>query len=230
MQKIYFIGSTTILVIIFFISSSNSVSNKKKIASSSDTLTATKSNGNDLFTERLAQININNDSVELTTLMRNLYKWHETEIEDKNALYDFPTSKTVSFYTGIDWTGHKKRLVELEKTNFFSQEFFNTYNYIALQIDSFIKINKEKIDFQHIPDFDSDADDWCRCQWSPDNYWKSIFIKDLKIINDSASFKWDWVPSRHDLYSVKAKKVNNVWKVSWLQGFQPKDYLFLIRY
>jgi hypothetical protein len=213
MKKLYITTLTTILLLIFLISSCNGGSNNKKISFSRDS----------------TQTSINNDSVELTALIRKLYKWHEAELADTNA-YDFPTTKTDSFYIGIDWPAHQRRLVELKKTNFFSQEFLKTYNHIALQIDSFIKINKGKIDVFGIPDFDSDGDDWCGCQDSPDDYWKTIVIKDLKVLNDSASFKWDWTPSRGDLYSVKTKKIDKVWKVSWLQYFQPKDYLFLNRY
>ena len=93
MQKLYITAYTTILVLVFLISSCNGGSNKKKISFSPDSLSIAKSRIKDLIIENLAKTNINNDSVELTALMRNLYKWHETELKDTNA-YDFPTTKT----------------------------------------------------------------------------------------------------------------------------------------
>ena len=232
MNKVFSLIVSALLFLIL-LSNCRSDGSKKRSTLNADTLSRFNSSEIKQVSKPLTQNDKNIDSIEITTLIRNLYKWHDSEMNHPlTRIVDFPTTATDSFYTGIDWATHQKRLMILENTNFFSKDFIKTYNHIALQIDSFIKINKNKVDIFHIPDFDSDADDWCGCQMYPPNskYWETIMIKEFVDCGDSASFKWDWIPSRGDLYPVKTKKENNIWKVSFLDGFKSKDYLFRIRY
>jgi hypothetical protein len=223
-MKKQIIKFVSIAFLSLFITSCNSSSTKNINNSESDSISKSNSEKKELTTKLETGSEIKTDSSELTALMRNLYKWHEID-DKKSKLHDFPTTTKDSIFTGIDWVAHKERMTELEKTNFFSKEFLDTYNNIADSIDSFIKISKESYDPHLMPTFVSGADDWCGYQWSPDNYWETIIVTNLNVFKDSATFKWDWIPSRgKDLYSTKAKKENNVWKVSFLEGFKQRSY------
>jgi hypothetical protein len=227
-MKMYYKKLGYIVIIILLFGGCNNHSTKNTTSSKSNSISKSDSGSEkkELMAKPDTNSEIKSDSIELTALMRNLYKWHETEIHiNYDKWRDFPTTATDSFFTGIDWNDHKERMADLEKTNFFSKEFLDNYNKIAFRIDSFIKKSKYKIDIYHIPPFSDDADDWCGCQMTPlGNYWETITITNIKNFKDSAYFGWDWSPSRNDLYFVKAKKENNVWKVSYLQGFKLRNY------
>lgn len=165
-----------------------------------------------------------NDSIELTLLVRKVYKWHET-----NFLPDFPYKfQNDSIFTGIDWKEYNKNINLHKETGLFTEDFFKRHKNIASIIDK--SINSANIEWRNskdgIPLWRSNADDWCACQDNPDEYWKILTIDNLKINNDLASFIWTWdkedVKDKHE-YLVTAKKVNNIWKINSL-GWQNHNY------
>mgnify|MGYP003587846635 FL=1 len=109
-----------------------------------------------------------NDKQEIEILVKKLYEWVET----KNSNNDFNplANKKGDKYIGLDLNSHKKRLEELKKTNFFSQQFLDNYNKIALRIDSNLKTKKIEWLEGDLPPFGNDANPWCNCQDYPDNY------------------------------------------------------------
>jgi hypothetical protein len=165
------------------------------------------------------------DSIELTSLVRKLYEWHETKYRSNGFPFKV-SSPTDSIFTGIDWDAYNKNFEVYKKTNFFSQEFLDRHKTIALTIDS--SIRKASIEWRNyqdgIPLWDTDADDWCGCQDSPDNYWKRLIISNFKFSNDTVTFNWTW--DKKDgidppfKYEMKAKKVNGVWRISYMEGFK----------
>ena len=170
------------------------------------------------------QKHVNTDSTQLTTLIRNIYEWHETKY--RNVGFPFKgSSPTDSVFTGIDWDAYNKESETFKKTNFFSQEFLNRHRAIATAIDSSIK--KASVKWRNsndgIPLWSTDADDWCGCQDSPDEYWKQLSINNLKLSNNSAVFNWAWgIKEGIDppfTYKMKAEKENGVWKISYMDGF-----------
>lgn len=167
------------------------------------------------------------DSVSITTLIRELFKWHQNEA---NQL-DFPyktDSPTDSVYSGIDWKSFNERKKVLEKTEFFSTEFLINYQNVASRMDSAIKQSDPSLrNVEDVPSFEPEADHWCDCQDSPDTYWNILTVCDLKIDRDNVSFNWTWgdnsgfVP---DKSKAMAKKENGKWKISYLQGFDIKNF------
>jgi hypothetical protein len=112
---------------------------------------------------------LTNDSIQLTTLVRQVYKWHMT-----NRLVDFPDKYEKPFeiiLIGIDWVTYDKNIEMFKKTNFFTDQFLSNHKTIALNIDS--SIRKADIKWRNlndgIPLWDLDADAWCGCQDYPDN-------------------------------------------------------------
>ena len=166
---------------------------------------------------------IKDDSIQLTVLVRQVYKWHMT-----NRLIDFPykyKGPSDSIFVGIDWETYNKNLENFKKTNFFTDQFISAHNHIALSIDSSIK----KVDIKWrnindgIPIWDNDADYWCGCQDYPDNFWDMLTLTDIKIENNIASFYWTWdnIPNFDShKFKMTAKKIGNRWKIDSLEGFK----------
>lgn len=164
--------------------------------------------------------NAESDSADLKVLVVKLLKWHGT---DKNQDFE-PLLKNPkdTIYTGINWQAHKKRVAELEKTNFFTKTFLDNYQKIALQLDKEFKQNETKYAVGDLPPYGNDANEWCNCQDYPGNIFKRLKIVGLKINDNSATFKWTW--GANFFYSVKAKKENNVWKIAELERFNIKNF------
>lgn len=162
------------------------------------------------------------DTVGLTSFIRNVYKWHET----KSSQIDFePTTgqEQDSLYIGIDWDKHKKRLHELEATNFFSKDFLDNYNKIAETIDKELKTEAGKWFVGELSPYGNDANPWCDCQDNPNNYWTTLKLLKVQKENNDIKFSWSWDDNPH--YTIIATKINNSWKIKYLQGFDYKEYL-----
>jgi hypothetical protein len=157
---------------------------------------------------------------DLLKLTRNLYDWHET----KSSMRDFEpiSDEKDSAYVGLDLEHHKKRLTELKQTGFFAAEFIDNYNNIALSIDNTLKNKKMDWLVGDMPPFGNDANPWCNCQDNPDNYWKTLTIKDFEIENNVATFNWTWGNDFN--YTIKAIKAGDEWKITYLQGFDSSNF------
>jgi hypothetical protein len=161
------------------------------------------------------------DSIEISTLIKNMYRWYET----KSSKGEFiPTTKNPkdTIYSGIDWKAHENRMNELIKTHFFAKDFLDNYQKIASHIDNELKQGHSEWRIGELPPFGTDANPWCNCQDYPDNYWNKLTITDIKMLKDSANFKWTWGGNFY--YSVKVKKELGVWRISYLEGFDYKNY------
>jgi hypothetical protein len=163
------------------------------------------------------------DSTELTTLVRNLYEWHMSKRSN-----DFPykfSKPADSIFSGIDWDAYDRNIENLNKTNFFSKEFFTKHREIALSIDSSMK--QSDIEWRNINDgipiWDTDADDWCGCQDYPENYWEKITLHEFSLRHDTVKFYWTWGNEngiQANKYELKANKENGTWKISYMEGFK----------
>jgi len=159
------------------------------------------------------------DSIKLRNLIINILKWHQ---KDTSVDFEPMTNKsTDSVYSGIDWKKHNQRILALKKTNFFSQIFFDNYTKIAQHLDEELKQNKTKYFVGDLPPYDH-PNEWCNCQDYPNNIWNNFKITSLKISDNQATFKWTF--DKKNLYSVKARREDNIWKVTDLEGFQIKNF------
>ena len=160
------------------------------------------------------------DSTQILQTIKDMYSWHET---DTTQLSDFTLAyPNNGFCTGIDREINNNRIAELKKTDFFADDFFNNYERILKKIDTEIKADTAK--YQEGDGLENnylDASPWCNCQDNPDKFWETLKIKDLVINGNVATTKWTWIWNDVDnfSYQVKLKKVNNVWKISNLEGF-----------
>ncbi|HAO07902.1 MAG TPA: hypothetical protein DCQ50_13180 [Chryseobacterium sp.] len=162
----------------------------------------------------------NADSIELTTLVRNVYEWHETKFRRNGYPYKFNTPSD-SIFIGVDWDAYEKDMEVFKKTGFFSKNFFETHKSIGLSIDSSIK--QSSVKWRNINDgipiWDTDADDWCGCQDYPDNYWKTLTLNNFIFDNGIVTFFWTWENKNEKQYKMKAIKEDEKWRISYIEGF-----------
>lgn len=161
------------------------------------------------------------DSLEITTLLRNMYRWYET----KNTIGEFsPTTNTSkdTLYIGIDWKKHNNRLKQLKETGFFANDFLDNYQKIAVYIDSQLKDGSTQWYVGEISPFEPDANAWCNCQDNPEKYWEKLTIFDIHTSQELTTCKWTWGDDFS--YSVAVKKENGLWKIAYLDGFDFKNY------
>ena len=169
---------------------------------------------------KIGSTNFKNDSAKLKLLVVKLLKWHEN---DKNYDFDVKTNNPKdTFYAGINWLAHKKRMVELEKTNFFTKDFLYTYQTIAIHLDKELRFNKIKYVVGYLPPYGNDANEWCNCQDYPSDSWNKLRISNIKINNNLATFKWDW--GDNIFYSIKAKNEYGVWRIDGLERFAIRNF------
>lgn len=158
------------------------------------------------------------DKQQLETLLRKTYEWVETK--NSNNDFDVVENKKGDKYIGLNLKAHNKRLEELKKTNFFAQEFLDNYNKIAIKIGDNLKTKKMEYFVGDLPPYGNDANMWCDCQDSPEQYWKTMKINIIKIENNKASLNWTWTEWKDKAkYNVKAVKENGIWKIAYLEGF-----------
>jgi hypothetical protein len=161
------------------------------------------------------------DSIALTNLVRQMYQWRDTSIKT-NMFEATPINPSDSLYSGIDWKLHEKLIAILEESNYFDKHFIDNFHAIAVAIDTELKKGKTIWYVGDLPPFGYEADPWCNCQDNPDNYWKIITLKNIKVNKDIASFSWTW--GGDFLYEANASFSNGIWKINYLQGFEPKLY------
>lgn len=162
------------------------------------------------------------DKQEIESLIRKAYQWIETK--NNNTDFDPVTNKKGDKYTGLDLTAHKKRMEALKKTNFFSQQFLDNYNKIALKLDANLKNKKIEWLVGDLPPFGNDSNPWCSCQDYPDEYWKTMAVNNLKVDNNKASFYWTWSWKGDFKYKTTVVKENGVWKIASLEGFNFDEF------
>jgi hypothetical protein len=163
------------------------------------------------------------DSLELTMLIRKLYKWHETTKMKYNGFNALKQSPSDTLYTSIDLEENKKAIEELKESGFFTDSFLNDYRNIAIRMDKELKDGSSLWPDGELSTFGDDSDPWCNCQDFPvDKYWEIIKLTDIHINNNTAKFSWTWGGDFY--YNVKALKEEGNWKISYLQGFDMNAY------
>jgi len=160
------------------------------------------------------------DSAAFAVLIKKMLKWHEADRSGDFLMISNP--KDTVYYSGLDWTANKKRMRELFETNFFTKDFLENYQAIALHLDKELKQNKIKYRIGELPPYGNEANEWCNCQDYPSNIWQRLQITNIKIDNDTATFQWTWGDNFY--YSVNTKKENGSWKISYLERFDIKNF------
>jgi hypothetical protein len=160
--------------------------------------------------------NENLDSIEISNLVRDVYKWY---IPNESQIY-FDVIVKDSFQVGIDTIKLRNAIIKLEGSNYFCSDFIKNYERIGMAVDNRLKDGKyyNEINFSF-----QDADIWTSSQEDESNLWKILKIKDLHIYGDEASLKWYKEDNKDFGYLVKMKKENDTWRISYLEGLDYKN-------
>ena len=165
----------------------------------------------------------NSDSIALLKLTKNLFDWEE----NKSKTEDFPIfqkNETDTVYSGIDFHQLKLRLQELKNTNLFSDQFISNYSRIANSIDQELRKGIMVYHVGELPPYGTGADPWCNCQDVPDGFLDKIWIMNLAIKDNVASYNWSWGDGL--VYHIEAIREHKDWKILKMEGF---DYDSFIR-
>ena len=168
------------------------------------------------------------DSLQILSLVRNLYKW-----QDSVRLGSFFNigikDSSQQYYSGINWSIHRNREKDLKTSGFFSNDFIANYKKTLELIDSKVKSGAYRYPWEvgMLPPFGSGGNEWCHCQDSPtDDYWKRIEINNIRINQNTVSLTWDWGSesswSKDFDYPFEVIKVGDSWKIYSLDGFDSK--------
>jgi hypothetical protein len=163
------------------------------------------------------------DSTELTILVRQTYTWVETTDSAVAGFEPIQKKPTDTLYSGIDMEAQKNSIEKLGKTGFFAKEFLENYQHIASKMDEKLKNGSAVWEVGYLPPFvSSGINEWCNCQDVPEKYWEKIVLSKFEKQGEETSFVWTL--DNGFVYKVRAKKENEVWKISYLEGFDEKNY------
>ena len=169
------------------------------------------------------------DKEQIINLVKQAYKWHDTDKAENDIV---PINDiNDSIVIGIDLEKQKLRLDELRKTNLFTEDYINNNYKIAQIIDTKVRNKEFNCEWLvgDIPPFSNNTDPWCNCQDYPyDNPWDKIEITFENLDKENATLTWTWGYSEWSKgfkYLVKVKKINNTWKISYLQGYDLANFI-----
>jgi hypothetical protein len=77
----------------------------------------------------------NEDSINLTNLVRKVYKWHETNGKLPDGFNPQKKNLSDTMYSSIDLNENNDAIRTLKETGFFTTDFLNDYRKIAVRMD-----------------------------------------------------------------------------------------------
>ena len=179
-------------------------------------------------TETIKTSGNSEDKDEIQTLIRQMLKWSDS----KNTIDLLPVLNKDSVCIGFDFDKVNRNLEKLKATGLFADEFIDNYKKIIQTLDRKVK-NKEfePWNVYDVPTFNfaNDLNPWCGCE---DNLsWDNVAIEIVELNGNKGELKWNWgkLDSNTDSswknfsYTFRVVKVNNKWKISYLQGFDYKE-------
>ena len=173
--------------------------------------------GNNTQSSQNSQSNqtTNNDTAQIKNVVREIYKWHESQ----NQELGFEVMVKDTLQVGLDTTKLPNYIAELRKTNLFTDDLLSYYREIVRRTD--YKLKHDTVKYYNEINFGFQEADPCTFfQDSVDDYWDRLIIHNLSISTDTASLSWTMVDMPvEEGYLVKLKRDNNTWKVSYLKGF-----------
>lgn len=156
---------------------------------------------------------------QIQNLIRQVYKWQESQKPSNN---DMIADSKDSIYIGFNLDQLKLDIEELKTTGFFSNEFIDNYYKIFTTLDR--KLRNKEIEWLvgDLPPFGDNVNPWCNCQDNPDNYWQTMIIDNIAFESNVATFTWTWGDNFQ--YKARAIKLNDNWKISYLEGFNFDEF------
>jgi hypothetical protein len=168
--------------------------------------------------------NVKQDSIKITTVLKTLLKEHTIGDFDDIVIKTKVDSESY-IYSGIDMVLCDESIKKLAESNIFSEDFLANYRNIALYIDKELKKSPEEGYENEYPPYPfRNYDALYNAQDTPDDV-NNIKIEEFVTDGKLATLKWTYPQwADFDGYSVKLKKENNVWKVSYLECYDIKYF------
>jgi hypothetical protein len=163
------------------------------------------------------------DSAEIVKLLKDVYSWHDKNPD--SIRYDFCIIVKDSFQVGVNYDSLKKTINVLNQTGYFSSNFMENYKNLAKLINKKLTSANPKM-YNEINFSFQDADPWTGFQDSDPGYWNEMKVSGYKATADSASLKWKLqTPTwSSDPYTVGFSFEKGKWRVSYLEGFDAKNF------
>lgn len=165
---------------------------------------------------------------QLKSLVQKMYIWQQAK-EERSV--DFDVKGNEIKYTEIDKKALDAKLKTLKESNFFTQNYLDNYTRISNEIDKRLKDGFYEYFVGDLPPFlVAEVNPWCTCQDNPDKFWETMVFNNIKIESNKASLDWTWGDASVDsdfLYHVDFVKVDNQWKIDYLEGFDFEKYFGL---
>lgn len=174
---------------------------------------------------------------ELLALAKQVYKWKKNyraeRIADGEEYFywrDFPYKYELpgdTIVIGIDWDIYNKNIEALQKADLFTDGFLSRYQTIATNLDTSIK----KADIKYRSHWggyliwDLSAGMWDNSNDGIGCFPDCIQLDSLTLGKSIAKFSWFWkwddsdYSSRRHYYKMAARKVEEKWKIDWMEGF-----------
>ncbi len=161
----------------------------------------------------------NNDTTEIERLIRNVFIWSDTSTIGLVPLIGDSSNRPI----GFDFNEVNIIKDAFKRSSLFSKGFTNNYERIITTLDKKIR-NKEYGDIEwyvnELPifGFANGWNPWCCCQCicSEDDYTIEI----IKINKDFCELKIKRGQGSSWIYfKAETKKENDIWRISYLEGF-----------
>ncbi len=209
------------IIILFAGCKSKNKSNEPDSVKNTDSITITtkKTDSITITTTPLTEAE-KSDSIKLTALVRALYKWNETNLQN-NAFKPVMKNPSDTLYSGIDLDKNNASINDLKKTGMFTDDFLADYRAIAVRMDKELKDGSSSWSVGMLSEFQDNVNPWCQCQ-DPYIFWEKLKLNDIRFNNDEVSFNWKW--GDEFSYKIKAKKEGGIWKISYMMGFDMNWY------
>lgn len=171
--------------------------------------------------------NYRQDSIAINKVVKDMYNWYDS-LNKSLAWSDFPLLYQDSIYIAIDSVFLKDNIYKLKKLPYFSIDFITQYYRAHMIGDSILRHPKYKYLIDEIPPLRLN-NPWCNCQ--DGGSFTDIKVHDLKLQDNIATLHWTWNDTTYidtSLYIVKLIKVDTIWKISYLEGFDVNTMPFAI--
>ncbi|HET8686801.1 MAG TPA: hypothetical protein VFM18_09060, partial [Methanosarcina sp.] len=173
--------------------------------------------------EYLSATDIQVDKFEIQNLILNVLSWSESN-QSINLLPVITDSRGI-VYIGFDLRMVEVNIEKLKETNFFTKEFIENYRHIILTLDRKIRHNKtNEWLVGDLPTFKfaNGVNPWCLCQGYSPNDFKEIAL--TRINGNSCELIWRWKNnSSWNDFTVRVRKIDNRWKIDYMEGFDYKN-------
>ncbi len=169
------------------------------------------------------------DRQEITRLVKDMYKWHDT-VKTHNAFRPFIKD---SLIVGYDRIGQSLYVMQLDNSGYFANEFMDNMAKIFNKQDELLRSGEAQWHEGDMPPFGgSDVNPWCNCQDQPTEDYDKIHVVVEKMTDEAAEIYWNWTGFGEDReqehYHIRVVREKGKWKIAWMEGWDYETNVKLV--